>query len=313
MTDRKTFPTFLTLSLLAHGVMMAFLGMYPWQQALPDKPLKVRILPEAALKVPAPGERVPAPPPVVQLPEAKAKPKLEIPKGQEPPKPPREEFPRSKDRSKPKIEDNEAPLDKSKVYTNLPTGEGGTGVGMGGKGVGLGDGKGKGMGSGKGEGSVARIAPQDLPPEIGNKQEAVRPGFGGTKDKSLRDSIASVDKYVDPKTLEKGSPGGLRGGGQGGRVSILNPNLRYSSYLAKFVDKVEGVFHYRSPEPIRKDGVALIKLLRNGQVAELKLLQSSGNRGFDEAALAALKIAAPYAPFPSKWEDEDLYIEVVFY
>ena len=125
--------------------------------------------------------------------------------------------------------------------------------------------------------------------------------------------VASVDKYVDPKTLEKGSPGGLRGGGQGGRVSVLNPSFRYSSYLAKFVDKVEGVFHYRNPDYTKKDGMALVKLLRNGELVELKLLQSSGNRSFDEAALNALQTAAPYAPFPSKWEDEELYIEVIFY
>ncbi len=317
MTQRKTFSNLLALSFLVNGAMIDFLGLYPWKQELVDKPLKVRILPESALS--PPGALMPAlPSPPVNLPQATVPPpksKVEVPKTQEPPKPqPRvENFPKPRDRFKPKIEEDEAPLDKKKMYSNLATGEGGKEFGMGGKGAGLGDGTGKGVGSGKAAGSDKKLSPEEIRQSKGIKQEGVQPGVGGTKEKSLRDMASSVDKYVDPKSLEKGSPGGLRGGGQGGRVSILNPGFRYSSYLAKFVDKVEGVFQYRGGEMVKRDGVALVKLLRNGELAELKLLQSSGNKGFDDAAMVALQRAAPYAPFPPKWEDEELYIEVIFY
>lgn len=319
MTQRKTFSTFLALSFLVHSAMIAFLGMYPWRQELPDKPIKVRIVPESV--PPPPGVLMPAlPSPPVNLPKASApremppaQKKVEVPKTKEPPKPQMENFPKPKDRFKPKIEEDEAPLDKRKMYSNLATGEGGKDFGMGGKGAGMGDGSGKGVGSGKNTGGERKISQEELRQSKGLKQEEVKPGIGGTKGKSLRDMAASVDKYVDPKTLEKGSPGGLRGGGQGGRVSILNPGFRYSSYLAKFVEKVEGVFQYRGGEMIRRDGVAVVKLLRNGELAELKLVQSSGSKSFDEAAMLALQRAAPYAPFPPKWEDEELYIEVIFY
>lgn len=320
MTQSKAFTTFLTVSVLIHGFLIALLGLYPWKVEVPDKPLKVRIMPDNAAMPPPlpPGVVVPVlpmpkvqpPPPVPPPPEKKEKSQAkETPQ----PRPSLRDIPRTRERFKPKIEEDEAPLDKRRRYSNLPTGEGGKEFGMKGKGAGTGDGEGKGVGVGKETGDERKGGQEELRASKGTKQEGVRPGLGGTKEKSLRDMANSVDKYIDPKSLEKGSGGGLRGGGQGGRVSILNPGFRYSSYLAKFVDKVEGVFQYRNKEILKRDGVALVKLLRNGELAELKLLQSSGSQGFDEAALVALKRAAPYAPFPPKWEDEELFIEVIFY
>ena len=52
---------------------------------------------------------------------------------------------------------------------------------------------------------------------------------------------------------------------------------------------------------------------RNGELANIELLRSSGYARLDEEAMRAIRTAAPYAPFPEAWGAlETLNIKATF-
>ncbi|GAB1543930.1 hypothetical protein NUACC21_66060 [Scytonema sp. NUACC21] len=51
---------------------------------------------------------------------------------------------------------------------------------------------------------------------------------------------------------------------------------------------------------------------RSGQVTGLRVAQPSGFNAIDEAALSAVKRAAPFAPLPTTYSSNNLYIEFTF-
>jgi TonB family protein len=56
----------------------------------------------------------------------------------------------------------------------------------------------------------------------------------------------------------------------------------------------------------------LMKMRRDGEVLELKILRSSGNELYDLSAIRAIKKAAPFSPFPMVIPKEEIEIEVEF-
>jgi TonB family protein len=56
----------------------------------------------------------------------------------------------------------------------------------------------------------------------------------------------------------------------------------------------------------------MFKILRNGQIADLKVEVPSGLSSLDLSALRAVQTAAPFPPLPSEYEDQFLIIHLVF-
>ena len=132
----------------------------------------------------------------------------------------------------------------------------------------------------------ARVGPQTATTAPGPMASVPGPGGGGP----------SVD--INLKT-----PGGSGGTGTG------TDTLLY--YFARIQDKVSAFWM-----PAGGDGETVvllgIRLLHNGQVREITVEQSSGDRGFDDAAVRALRQALPLPPFPPLVKDDSMNLILKF-
>jgi TonB family protein len=54
-------------------------------------------------------------------------------------------------------------------------------------------------------------------------------------------------------------------------------------------------------------------ILKNGKVARLKLVASSGDFAFDHAAWAGITVSSPFPPFPSAFPGESLGLRMTFF
>lgn len=98
-------------------------------------------------------------------------------------------------------------------------------------------------------------------------------------------------------------------------VDLNTTEFRYLSYFLKLKRQIEGVWNY--PEASRMRGeqgeLLLIFTIRSdGYLENVKLLDSSGFRRLDDEAIRAIRVAAPFSPFPQSWELERLNIRAIF-
>jgi len=59
--------------------------------------------------------------------------------------------------------------------------------------------------------------------------------------------------------------------------------------------------------------IVIFDILRNGQVRNVTVLQSSGNRALDYSAQRAIFLASPFPPLPAGFEREEARIEIWFH
>lgn len=110
--------------------------------------------------------------------------------------------------------------------------------------------------------------------------------------------------------------GGAGGGGFGGAGGGFGAgNFPYTYYIQGIMDRVSASWFTSLVDP----GVSgsfqttvLFKILRNGQIADLKVEQPSGISSLDLSALRAVQTAAPFPPLPGEYEDQFLLIHLIF-
>ena len=99
-------------------------------------------------------------------------------------------------------------------------------------------------------------------------------------------------------------------------VELSTTEFKYISYFAKLKRQIEAVWNY--PQESRYRGeqgqLFLVFTIRsNGDLENIELLSSSGYARLDNEALRAIRVAAPYAPFPKDWGAlEKLNIKATF-
>lgn len=99
-------------------------------------------------------------------------------------------------------------------------------------------------------------------------------------------------------------------------VELSTTEYKYISYFAKLKRQIEGVWNY--PQESRYKGeegqLFLIFTIRsNGELENIELLTSSGYARLDNEAVRAIRVAAPYPPFPKDWGSlEKLHIKATF-
>ncbi len=114
----------------------------------------------------------------------------------------------------------------------------------------------------------------------------------------------------------EGGGGGTGGGGFGGGGGGFGAgNFPYTYYIQGIMDRVSSSWFTSLVDP----GVAgsfqttvLFKILRNGQIADLKVEIPSGISSLDLSALRAVQAASPFPPLPNEYEDQYLVIHLVF-
>jgi protein TonB len=94
-------------------------------------------------------------------------------------------------------------------------------------------------------------------------------------------------------------------------VSASTQEYTWAGYLREWVDRVERVGNLNYPDEARRRRLAgqvviTIAIRRNGSVERADIVQSSGMRLLDDAALRIARLAEPYAPLPRTTEDPDI-------
>jgi protein TonB len=126
-----------------------------------------------------------------------------------------------------------------------------------------------------------------------------------------------------------GSTGG--GGGSGLRIGVgegtgggfgfgygdplATGSFPYTYYLQIIIDRVSGNW-FTATDNLSFSGeyqsVIYFKILRNGQIADLKIEQPSNVPALDLAARRAVELASPFPPLPRDFEHDYLVIHLIF-
>lgn len=88
--------------------------------------------------------------------------------------------------------------------------------------------------------------------------------------------------------------------------------FKYDGYMMRIKDKIEGIWQYPSDAAMRGiygDLYLSFTIKKNGSLSKVELVRTSGYRSLDEAAMKALKDAAPYWPLPEDWKEEELTVK----
>lgn len=93
------------------------------------------------------------------------------------------------------------------------------------------------------------------------------------------------------------------------KLKQCDPYPDFSGFLQGMQRKVQG--NWQPPKGKALHAVVRYRIDRSGHLTEVRLKEASGNRVFDEAALAAVKKSAPFADVPNFCMD-DIATEYIF-
>lgn len=162
--------------------------------------------------------------------------------------------------------------------------------------------------------TIPRPGKTKAPPLVA-KRDDLRPDFApGRRQARPTPSppLAPAERGLPGASLGGAEPGldvTKKHGGTGGTGTGADPLLYY---YARIKEKVSA-FWLPSQRPDQDIQVLIgIRLLPGGQVREITIEASSGDRGFDEAAVRALRQALPLPPFPPLVKDESLNLILRF-
>lgn len=87
-------------------------------------------------------------------------------------------------------------------------------------------------------------------------------------------------------------------------------------YLDSWRKRIEAVGNLNYPEQARDQQIygslrMLVALRPNGSVQEIRILQSSGQRVLDEAAIDIVRLASPFDPFPAEMRQDVDILEII--
>jgi|GEM_PF-371608 len=88
--------------------------------------------------------------------------------------------------------------------------------------------------------------------------------------------------------------------------------FKYHGYMTRLKDKIEGIWHYPADAAMRGiygDLYVEFTIRRDGSLGRVELVRTSGYKSLDDAAIKALKDAAPYWPLPDEWKQDALTIK----
>lgn len=115
--------------------------------------------------------------------------------------------------------------------------------------------------------------------------------------------------------LDKEYQKGVQGVEEGKTLNLNTSEFRYFSYLNGIKRKIELVWNY--PEPAARRGQqGMLELSftirKDGVLEDVRLVKSSGYPMLDDAAISAIKVAAPYNKFPKGFNLERITIAATF-
>ena len=94
-------------------------------------------------------------------------------------------------------------------------------------------------------------------------------------------------------------------------TSSLVEQTSSPDYTKKLQQKIKKNW---KPKKYQKNlkAIALFSINKKGEIIELKLKQSSSNKGFDKEALKTIKQSAPFDPLPQDFEGQKVDVQFTF-
>ncbi len=93
-------------------------------------------------------------------------------------------------------------------------------------------------------------------------------------------------------------------------VGLDNPDFTYGYYIDQLVSMI-GSAWVRPRVDGQIESRVFFRIARDGSVSGLKLIESSGSRAFDDAALRAVSVAAPLPPLPASYDADSLGVSLI--
>ncbi len=92
-------------------------------------------------------------------------------------------------------------------------------------------------------------------------------------------------------------------------ISVNTKDYKYAAYMEAWRAKVERIGNMNYPNKAREKELSGnlsldVSLRQDGTVKEINIRRSSGHNVLDEAAIEIVKLAAPFAPFPTSIKNE---------
>ena len=141
------------------------------------------------------------------------------------------------------------------------------------------------------------------------------------KDKNLNKDISKQDLFQIAQNPFYNPPAnspsfkGSRNLPKEDTVDWNTTEYKYLSYFLKLKRQIDGVWNYPKVSKINREQGELLLIFTissNGKLEDVKLLETSGYPRLDNEALRAIRVAAPYIPFPKVWKLERLNIKAGF-
>ncbi len=123
-----------------------------------------------------------------------------------------------------------------------------------------------------------------------------------------RTSKSSQEKQSDSKNVSSSQPR------DGIYSDIADFDARHASYLSLIRSLISNAWEPppRSYGSIKRKCAVKFVIYRNGAVSDIVITQQSGNFAFDQTAMNAVKMAAPFSPLPPEFSGGSLGIYLPF-
>ncbi len=98
-------------------------------------------------------------------------------------------------------------------------------------------------------------------------------------------------------------------------ISAATREYKYTNYLDAWRRKVERIGNLNYPDEAKRQklyGNLMMRVSLNpdGTISDVQIIRSSGHKLLDDAAIRIVRLAAPYAPFPSEIRDETDILDI---
>ncbi|GIW46557.1 MAG: protein TonB [Deltaproteobacteria bacterium] len=162
---------------------------------------------------------------------------------------------------------------------------------------------------------VEKTSPQiaSLPKEIKKPEEPSK--TTETLERITKDKLFSLSPNQIPGNNTQSFLGSRDVNKKEDTVDLSTTEFKYLSYFLKIKRQIEGVWNYPEISRLRGEQGELFLIFtirKDGQLEDIKLINSSGYSRLDEEAIRAIKVASPFSPFPESWGLERLNIRAVF-
>jgi protein TonB len=99
-------------------------------------------------------------------------------------------------------------------------------------------------------------------------------------------------------------------------TSLSTASSADAFYLNSWRRKIESIGNLNYPQEARKNKLygslrLMVAILPDGSLKEVELLESSGHKVLDDAAVRIVRLSAPYAPFPDELRQSTDVLEII--